>query len=303
MKIFEFNKFFHNEEYCRRKFKEWRDKEEMAYQYCSSHDVVWLESKQQYQCKHYWHRTTLKNGTVKHGSKLPFMYWFIAMHLQTATKRFISAAELQRLLDYYCYQPIGELLHKLHSFMGKRNDKYTLNGCIELDEGFFSTEKQNEKRLEKLKACASSQRKSKVMVIAGSTPSENSLKKEQKAKSVNHITKMIDILNKKATTLDTVAVGNMEKESRLIIDNHKSSIHFKDIFAGHKSQVIAPKDTGKVLPWVHIAIANAKTLLADMYHGIKPESLLEYLHVFFGKFNHRYFGEDLLDHLVMIATS
>ena len=24
--------------------------------------------------------------------------------------------------------------------MGKRDDKYTLKGCIELDEGFFSTE-------------------------------------------------------------------------------------------------------------------------------------------------------------------
>ena len=67
--------------------------------------------------------------------------------------------------------------------------------------------------------------------------------------------------------------------------------------------VIDPKDIGKVLPWVHIAISNAKTQLADMHHGIKPEFLQEYLSEFCYKFNRRYFGEDLFDRLVMIATS
>jgi len=42
---------------------------------------------------------------------------------------------------------------------------------------------------------------------------------------------------------------------------------------------------------------------ADMYHGIKPESLQEYLNEFCYKFNRRYFGEDLFERLVMIAAS
>ncbi len=105
MKIFEFNKYFPDEATCRRKFKEMRDKEGVTCQHCASHDVVWLESKQQYQCKHCRHRTTLRSGTVMHGSKLPFHYWFIAMHLLTATKKSISAAELQRQLGHNRYQP------------------------------------------------------------------------------------------------------------------------------------------------------------------------------------------------------
>ena len=67
-----------------------------------------------------------------HGSKLPFRYWFIAMHLLTATKKSISAAELQRQLGHKRYQPVWELMHKLRSVMGKRDDKYTLKGCIEV---------------------------------------------------------------------------------------------------------------------------------------------------------------------------
>ncbi len=42
---------------------------------------------------------------------------------------------------------------------------------------------------------------------------------------------------------------------------------------------------------------------ADMYHGIKPESLQENLNEFCYKFNRRYFGEDLFERLVMIAAS
>lgn len=106
MKIFEFNKYFPDESACRRKFKEMRDKEGVTCQHCSSNDVVWLESKQQYQCKHCRHRTTLRSGTVMHGSKLPFRYWFIAMHLLTATKKSISTAELQRQLGHNRYQQL-----------------------------------------------------------------------------------------------------------------------------------------------------------------------------------------------------
>lgn len=302
MKIFEFNKYFPDEATCRRKFKEMRDKEGVTCQHCGSHDVVWLESKQQYQCKHCRHRTTLRSGTVMHGSKLPFRYWFIAMHLLTATKKSISAAELQRQLGHNRYQPIWELMHKLRSVMGKRDDKYTLKGCIELDEGFFSTEIPKEKKDEKLKAGVGSQRKSKVMVIAESTPVDVEPKKGMKPKLVKHI-KMIVIPDEEAKTIDAVAAKSIDKESCLTTDDHRSYIHFKDMFTEHKSQVIDPKDIGKVLPWVHIAISNSKTLLADMYHGVKPEFLQEYLNEFCYKFNRRYFGEDLFERLVMIAAS
>lgn len=302
MKIFEFNKYFPDEAACRRKFKEMRDKKGVTCQHCGSHDVVWLESKQQYQCKHCRHRTTLRSGTVMHGSKLPFRYWFIAMHLLTATKKSISAAELQRQLGHNRYQPVWELMHKLRSVMGKRDDKYTLKGCIELDEGFFSTEIPKEKKDEKLKAGVGSQRKSKVMVIAESTPVDVETKKGMKPKSVKHI-KMIVIPDEKAKTIDSVAAKLIDKDSRLTTDDHRSYIHFKDMFTEHKSQVIDPKDIGKVLPWVHIAISNSKTLLADMYHGVKPEFLQEYLNEFCYKFNRRYFGEDLFERLVMIAAS
>lgn len=204
----------------------------------------------------------------------------------------VGAQALSALLGYDA---------QLRSVMGKRDDRYTLKGCIELDEGFFSTEMPMEQKNEKLKAGAGSQRKSKVLVIAESTPEEKP-NSGQKPKSVWHI-KMIVIPDAKATTIDAAVSRVIEGESSITTNASSSHIHFKDMFTEHTSQVIDPRDIGKVLPWVHIAIANAKTLLADMYHGVKPEFLQEYLNEFCYKFNRRYFGEDLFERLVMIAAS
>jgi len=70
-------------------------------------------------------------------SKLPFQYWFIAMHLITSTKKSISAKEMQRQLGHKRYEPIWAMMHKLRLVMGIRGESYTLSNEVELDEGFL----------------------------------------------------------------------------------------------------------------------------------------------------------------------
>jgi hypothetical protein len=43
---------------------------------------------------------------------------------------------MQRQLGHKRYQPIWEMMHKLRDVMGKRDNKYTLLGGVEVDEGF-----------------------------------------------------------------------------------------------------------------------------------------------------------------------
>ncbi|MBP8945805.1 MAG: IS1595 family transposase [Paludibacteraceae bacterium] len=78
-------------------------------------------------------------GTVMENSKLPFMYWYIAMHLLTSTKKSFSAAELQRQLGHKRYQPIWEMECKLRDVMGKRDNLYQLTDEVELDNAFITT--------------------------------------------------------------------------------------------------------------------------------------------------------------------
>ena len=98
-----------------------------------------------------------------HGSQLPFRYWLITMHLLTSTKKSFSASELQRQLGRSTYNPVWAMLHKLRMAMSKRDSRYLLKEVIELDEGFFSTELDEEEKDKPLKRGRGSQRKPKVL--------------------------------------------------------------------------------------------------------------------------------------------
>ena len=75
-----------------------------------------------------------------HKSKLPYRYWLLAFHLVTATKKGISAKEIQRLLEHKRYQPIWCMMHKIRAYMDLRDDNYNLYDTFESDEFFFSVE-------------------------------------------------------------------------------------------------------------------------------------------------------------------
>jgi hypothetical protein len=61
-------------------------------------------------------------------------------------------------------------------------------------------------------------------------------------------------------------------------------------------------DVSKNLPWVHIAISNAKKMCLGIHHSIKRDYMQNYLNEFCYKFNRRYFGESLFDRLLVAAV-
>ena len=65
---------------------------------------------EKWECKQCGHRTTLRSGTVMQSSKLPFQYWFLAMHLLTSTKKSFSAKEIQRQIGHKRYEPIWAMV-------------------------------------------------------------------------------------------------------------------------------------------------------------------------------------------------
>ncbi len=103
-------------------------------------------------------------------------------------------------------------------------------------------------------------------------------------------------------TISPIAGGSVDAESSVVSDGTKSHVKFPEMFRKYVGRVISVDEIGKVLPWVHVAIANAKKRLANIYHGIKPEFLQGYLNEFCHKFNRRYFGERLFDRMLVAAT-
>ena len=117
----------------------------------------------------------------------------------------------------------------------------------------------------------------------------------------------------------------MDKDSYAMMDNLSGHSGVEKVVAGTDRQTPPGKDASKSLPWVHVAIANAKTLFKDMYHGIKEEFLQlsksqaqnracssyaetkespqYYLDELCYKFNRMYFGYRMFDRIVLAATS
>lgn len=299
MKLLEFDKHYPTEAACIEKFKSLRLKSGISCPHCGHKDHLWLPSSLHFECKNCHKRRSLRSGTIMHGSNLPFLYWFKAIHLLTSTKKTFSASEIQRQLGHKRYQPIWEMCHKIRSVMGQRDAQYTLSGMIELDEGFFSTERDEQEKDKPLKRGRGSQKKSKVLVMVESQDVENP-KNPQKPKRVNHL-KMLVIPDLKAETIDKKANVSIEKESQITTAASTSYTNFKDHFNEHKASVISPKEISKVLPWVHIAISNAKALITDMYHGIKSEFLQSYLNEFCYQFNRINISLDPFERLLTIT--
>jgi len=223
------------------------------------------------------------------------------MHLLTSTKKSFSAAELQRQLGHKHYEAIWTMLHKLRLAMGKRDDQYILSGQIELDEGFFSTEVTSEDKNKPLKRGRGSQKRTKVLVMAESKEVEGKRTKKGKPRKVGFI-KMHVISDLKAETINTQVYENISNEAALITDDSTSYTGLGDLVMQHHAQVIPKQKVGEILPWVHLAISNAKRMLLDIHHNIKPEFLQSYLNEFCYKFNRRYFGEVMFDRL-LVATA
>lgn len=107
----------------------------------------------------------------------------------------------------------------------------------------------------------------------------------------------------KAETITSLVKDNVSEKSIIDSDDSTSYVKLKDIVKEHRPQVIPKDEIGKTLPWVHLAISNAKRMLLDIFHNIKPEYLQYYLNEFCYKFNRRYFGEDLFDRLMIASVS
>jgi len=60
------------------------------------------------------------------------------MFLMSVTKKGFSAKEIQKQLGLKRYEPVWQMTHKLRRAMGNRDARYTLEGMIEMDEGYFT---------------------------------------------------------------------------------------------------------------------------------------------------------------------
>lgn len=300
MNLFTFTGHFGDEQSCRSHFKSERDKQGVTCKKCSNTAHYWKRDKECYECKSCKFRTSLRSGTIMENSNLPFLVWYRAMFLMSTTKKGFSAKEMQRQLGLKRYEPVWAMVHKIRKAMGNRDAQYTLEGMIEMDEGYFtvaSTEvEQNEGKRGRGAAG-----KQNVMVSAESTPLED-LDTGEKSNHVRYFKAKV-LENHEAEQVNEHLKEAIKEKSIVFSDKSTSYVDISNYVEMHIMEKSTKESTKETLRWVHIFISNAKRNLLGNYHKIKRKYLQLYLNEFVYKLNRRYFGERLFDRVVVAAIT
>lgn len=300
MNIFSFTAHFVDEQSCRQHFKSERDKQGVVCKKCGSTSHYWKKDKECYECKSCRFRTSLRSGTIMENSNLSFLVWYRAMFLMSTTKKGFSAKEIQRQLGLKRYEPVWSMVHKLRKAMGNRDARYTLEGMIEMDEGYF-TVASTEIEQNQGKRGRGAAGKQNVLVSAESTPLED-IKNGAKSNHVRYFkAKVLD--THQAEQVNEYVETSFDEKSIVFTDKSTSYVDIADYVEMHVTEKSSKESTEETLRWVHIFISNAKRNLLGNYHKIKGKYLQLYLNEFVYKLNRRYFGEKLFDRVVVAAIT
>lgn len=299
MNIFSFTAEFSSEESCREHFKRERDKVGVTCS-CGNTTHYWIKSRWSYECKKCRKRQSLRSGTIMQSSNLPFLVWYKTIFLMSATKKGFSAKEIQRQLGLKRYEPVWSMVHKLRKAMGKRDERYTLEGMIEFDEGYFTVE-SSEIEKSKTKAGRGSSSKVNVAIMAESTPVEDIEKGEKDSVCRYFKAKVLESHDKQE--INQLIEDNINEKSIVFSDKSTSYVDIADYVEMHITEKSDKKTTTETLKWVHITISNAKRTFTGNYHKIKRKYLQLYLNEFIYKLNRRYFGEKVFDRLVIASIT
>jgi transposase-like protein len=300
MNLFSFSANFSSEESCRLHFKQERDKVGVKCMRCGCKEHFWIKSRWSYECKKCRSRTSLRSGTILQSSNLSFLVWYKTMFLMSATKKGFSSKEIQKQLGLKRYEPVWAMVHKLRKAMGNRDSIYTLEGMIEMDEGYFTVESSE---IEKDKGIRGrgAVGKSNVAIMAESTPLED-IETGEKSSHCRYFKAKVLSDHSKEEINETIK-ESLDESCIVFSDKSTSYVDISDFVELHYTEKSDKQTTKETLRWVHITISNAKRNLLGNYHKIKRKYLQLYLNEFVYKLNRRYFGDKIFDRLVVASIT
>lgn len=296
MNIFSFSAHFDSEESCRNHFKLERDKQGVSCMRCGHTKHYWIKSKWSYECKSCRSRTSLRSGTIMQSSNLPFLVWYKTMFLMSTTKKGFSSKEIQKQLGLKRYEPVWAMVHKLRKAMGNRDDRYTLEGMIEMDEGYFTIESSEIEQNKGIRGRGAVGKRN-VAIMAESTPLED-IETGKTSRQCRYFKAKV-LTDHKANQINDTIEESIDEKSIVFTDKSSSYVDISDLIELHITEKSTPETTKETLKWVHITISNAKRTLLGNYHKIKGKYLQLYLNEFVYKLNRRYFEDKLFDRLVI----
>lgn len=290
MNILNFIQDFPNEESCIDHFRLNREQHVVICKKCSGQKHYWLKAKTQWQCAQCNFRTTIRSGTVMQGSNLPIRKWYLAMAFMIATKKGISAKELQRQLHHKRYDTIWSLMHRIRNAMGNKEDSMTINGIVKFNENYLLKAQPDGRKLKRGMISPEKKRcKTHNAVMDGE--SEEYKQANYWKMKVKNIAQTKD--KKTKVSFEEMYITLAKRGKNLDLSRHVNAYPL----CSNQSNDWANKKY-----WEEIMIGNAKKVILGVYHKIKGKYLQLYLDEFCFKLNRR-FNSDLLFQKTTVAVA
>lgn len=297
--LIEFQKTFTSDEACAEHLRRIRWADGFLCPRCGYGQAWYVHTRQVLDCKGCRAKTSVTAGTIFHKTRTPLLKWYWLIYRMATDKVGLSVAAMQRILDIRDYKTAWLMAHKVRKAMADRDAGYTLAGLIELDDSFFGPSGQTRGR--------GSERKKTVLCGVSLYRDRHGELRPGFARmqvvddaSAKSIEAFLERLGYSPTSNEgqelLVAIRTDGWKSYAAATKDKALTHYKVVLRD-------PKAAGKLLPWVHRVISNAKAVLRGTHRGVSEKHLQSYLAEICYRFNRRFWEKQLFDRLIKACVT
>lgn len=253
----------------------------------AAHYVLRDGVRKVFQCNACRHQASLIAGTVFQGTKLPLTTWFLAIYLISQAKTGLSALALKRQLGV-SYPTAWLIHHKLMQVMADREDRYLLEGKVQVDDAYLGGERTGGK--------VGRGSENKVAFVAAVSLNEEDRPLRVRLTPVPGFT----LKAVAAWAKDHLAPG-----SAVLSDGLACFGAVTEAGCSHQPTVIAGRKPKEVpeFKWINTVLGNLKTTLSGCYHAFDfRKYATRYLAAFCYRFNRRFDLHSLHQRLLIAAV-
>jgi transposase-like protein len=268
------NPIFHNEKLAEAHMETGRWSDGVTCPHCGSVNVHRMGGKTQagmFLCNDCRDKFTVRTGTVFERSHIPLHKWLMATHIMAASKKSVSALQLQRMLGLGSYRTAWFMCHRIRESM-KPAKVGPLGGkgrVVESDETVIGGKAKN-------RAYAKKKPKKNIVVTL--------VERDGDSHSFR-------VANVKADTLHATIGRLVDRKSNFVTDEHPSYQAFGFAFATHTTVNHAANEYVWA-DYAHVNNAEArfslmKRAITGAHHSISEAHLPRYLTEWDFKWNTR----------------
>jgi len=243
----------------------------------------WLARRQLVECCECHRQTSVTAGTVFHRIRSPLWKWFWAIYQLAQDKKGIAALELAKQISV-SYSTAWLMLQKLRRAMRRRDERYVLQGLVEVDETYVGGKAEGTR--------GRGADKKTVVAVALELRSDG---------KPGHVA-MRSIDRPDGHCLRRFAENKINKGATLKTDGWGAYRSVAKAGYAHEVTVTGSgKAAAQTFPWLHTFIANMKRMILGTYHSVSPKHLDGYLAEFDYRTNRRWLEANLFDRLIDAA--